>query len=105
MKFNTMKQSAMHRLTRIRLEAVRRLANLQNALISRKFPPIQVTMTITLTLIKMVRYRSDFWEVMSEELLELKREEELLEFPLEKFLIVEHSIWVCRLQTCSLAID
>ena len=95
----------MHRLTKIRLEAVRRLENLQNALISRKLPPIQVTMTMTLTLIKMVRYRSGFCQVMSEELLELKREEELLEFPLGKFLNVEHSIWVCRLQTCSLAID
>ena len=44
----------MHRLTWITLEAgVRRFENLQNFLISRKLPPIQITVTMTLMLIKM----------------------------------------------------
>ena len=38
-----------------------------------------------MTLIKTLRYRSGFWEGMSQELLEVRRQEELLEFPLEKF--------------------
>ena len=89
MKVIPMKQSAMHRLTRIRLEAVRRLENLQNALISRKFPQIQITVKKTLMLIKMLICRSGFWQ------------EKLPECPLETFLNVEHLIRVCRLQTCS----
>ena len=71
MKVIAMKQSAMHRLTRITLEAgVRRLENLQDFLISRKFPPIQITVKMTLMLIKMLRCRSGFRQNMSKELLE-----------------------------------
>ena len=95
MKVIAMKQSAMHRLTRITLEAgVRRFENLQNFLISRKLPPIQITVTMTLMLIKMLRCRSGFRQNMSKE---------LLEFLQGKFLNVEFFIWVCRLQTCSVA--
>ena len=54
MKDIAMKQWAMHRLTRIRLEAVRRLENLQNALISRKFAQIQITAKMTLMIINVV---------------------------------------------------
>ena len=93
MKIIAMKQSAMHRLTRIRLEAVRRLANLQNALISRKFALIQITVKMTRMLIEMLRCRFGFWQRFSEELLEL----------LEQSIV--YSNCVCRLQTCSLAID
>ena len=97
MKVIAMKQSAVHRLTRITLEAgVRRFENLQNFLISRKLPPIQITVTMTLMLIKMLRCRSGFRQNMSKE---------LLEFLQGKFLNVAFSIWVCRLQTCSVATD
>ena len=74
MKVIAMKQSAMHRLTRIRLEAVRRLENLQNALISRKFALIQITVKMTLMLKKMLRCRSGFWQSFSEELMELLKQ-------------------------------
>ena len=80
---------------KIRLEAVRRLENLQNALISRKFPQIQITVkkTVTPMLIKMLICRSGFWQ------------EKLPECPLETFLNVEHLIRVCRLQSCSVRTD
>ena len=84
-----MKQSAMHRLARIRLEAVRRLENLQNALISRKFPPIQITVTMTAMLINMVCNGFEWgWG--------LAREQESLEPAFERFSPIVYFSCVCH---------